>query len=147
MFKEHISVQGDSLLNKVDLPEESKDHTKLKEILQSSQIIEQLVTMLDKYMFMVKTCFSQNPYFERARQTSFEFFLNKERNQGKISLSEMLAIYTDSILRRGGMKIEEAKHEEYLEKIVKLFTHLIDKDLFIEVYRSYLAKRLLNEKS
>ena len=59
----------------------------------------------------------------------------------------MLAIYTDNILRRGGMKIEEAKHEEYLEKIVKLFTHLIDKDLFIEVYRSYLAKRLLNEKS
>lgn len=28
-----------------------------------------------------------------------------------------------------------------------LFTHLIDKDLFIEVYRSYLAKRLLNDKS
>jgi len=28
-----------------------------------------------------------------------------------------------------------------------LFTHLVDKDLFIEVYRSYLAKRLLNEKS
>ena len=45
------------------------------------------------------------------------------------------------------MKIEESKQEEYLEKIVKLFTHLIDKDLFIEVYRSYLAKRLLNEKS
>jgi Cullin family len=30
---------------------------------------------------------------------------------------------------------------------VHLFTHLIDKDLFIEVFRSYLAKRLLNEKS
>jgi hypothetical protein len=30
---------------------------------------------------------------------------------------------------------------------VQLFTHLVDKDLFIEVYRSYLAKRILNEKS
>ncbi len=28
-----------------------------------------------------------------------------------------------------------------------LFTHLVDKDLFIEVFRSYLAKRLLNDKS
>jgi hypothetical protein len=37
--------------------------------------------------------------------------------------------------------------EEYLKKIVQLFTHLIDKDLFIEVFRSYLGKRLLNEKS
>lgn len=25
--------------------------------------------------------------------------------------------------------------------------HLVDKDLFIEVFKSYLAKRLLNEKS
>lgn len=63
-------------------------------------------------------------------------------------MSEVLAVYTDIILRKGGMKnIEEAKHEEYLEKIVKLFTHLIDKDIFVEVYRSYLAKRLLIEKS
>jgi hypothetical protein len=34
-----------------------------------------------------------------------------------------------------------------LKQIVHLFTHLMEKDLFIEVYRSYLAKRLLNEKS
>lgn len=63
-------------------------------------------------------------------------------------MSEILAVYTDIILRKGGMKnVEEAKQEEYLEKIVKLFTHLIDKDIFVEVYRSYLAKRLLIEKS
>ena len=30
---------------------------------------------------------------------------------------------------------------------MQLFTHLIDKDLFVEVFRSYLAKRLLNDKS
>lgn len=96
---------------------------------------------------MVKNCFQNYPYFERSRHTSFEFFMNKERDTGKISMSELLAIYSDTILRRGGMKIEESKQEEHLEKIVKLFTHLIDKDLFIEVYRSYLAKRLLNEKS
>lgn len=34
-----------------------------------------------------------------------------------------------------------------MKQIIALFTHLVDKDLFIEVYRSYLAKRLLNEKS
>ncbi len=31
--------------------------------------------------------------------------------------------------------------------MVSLFTHLVDKDLFIEVYRNFLAKRLLNDKS
>jgi len=73
--------------------------------------------------------------------------MNKDRETGKITMSELLAVYTDVILRKGGMKIAENKQEEYLEKIILLFTHLIDKDLFIEVFRSYLAKRLLNEKS
>lgn len=62
-------------------------------------------------------------------------------------MSEMLAAYSDNILRKGGVKLPEEQYEEYLSKIVQLFTHLIDKDLFIEVFRSYLAKRLLNEKS
>ena len=96
---------------------------------------------------MVKNCFQNNVYFERSRHTSFEAFINKNRDTNKINMSEVLAVYTDIVLRKGGMKIEESKQEEYLEKIVKLFTHLIDKDIFIEVYRSYLAKRLLIEKS
>ena len=64
-------------------------------------------------------------------------------------MAEILAVYTDNVLRKGGMKAlaEANKEEEHLKMIVTLFTHLVDKDLFIEVYRSYLGKRLLNEKS
>ena len=64
-------------------------------------------------------------------------------------MGEVLAVYTDNIFRKGGMKAvqERGTEEEYLKQIIALFTHLVDKDLFIEVYRSYLAKRLLNEKS
>jgi hypothetical protein len=73
--------------------------------------------------------------------------MNKNRDTNKVNMSELLAVYTDIILRKSGMKIEESKQEEYLEKVVRLFTHLIDKDIFVEVFRSYLAKRLLLEKS
>lgn len=75
--------------------------------------------------------------------------MNESENDSskKLNMAEVLAVYTDIILRKGGLKIEEAKQEEYLEKIIKLFTHLTDKDVFIETYRSYLAKRLLLEKS
>ena len=112
-------------------------------------MIENLVGMLDKYVFMVKKCFTNNAYFERSRHSAFETFMNKDREStNKVTMSELLAVYSDTILRKGGMKVAEAgKQEEYLEKIVQLFTHLVDKDLFIEVFRSYLAKRLLNEKS
>ena len=37
--------------------------------------------------------------------------------------------------------------ESYLEKTVQLFSYLIDKDLFAEIYRNQLAKRLLNQRS
>lgn len=99
---------------------------------------------------MVKTCFQGQTVFERARQTAFETFLNRGQGEkDKLSMSEVLAVYTDNILRKGGMKNlkEGVQEEEYLKQIVHLFTHLVEKDLFIEVYRSYLAKRLLNEKS
>ena len=67
----------------------------------------------------------------------------------KLQMSEALGIYTDIILRKGGMKTitEKVNEEEYLKLIVQLVSHLEDKDLFIEVFRSYLAKRLLNDKS
>ena len=106
--------------------------------------------MIKKYQNMVKTCFQGNTIFDRARSNAFEAFLNEdETNSERLSMGEVLAVYTDNIFRKGGMKAvqERGTEEEYLKQIIALFTHLVDKDLFIEVYRSYLAKRLLNEKS
>jgi hypothetical protein len=31
--------------------------------------------------------------------------------------------------------------------IVKLFSHLVDKDIYIQSFKNYLARRLLSEKS
>lgn len=130
--------------------EETKEHSKVKEVLAQSRLIEQFVTMNEKYQSMVRNCFKGQVIFERARHTAFEAVLNKDReNDSKMSMSEILAVYTDAILRKGGMKAvsEKMNEEEYLKQIVQLFTHLVDKDLFIEVFRSYLAKRILSEKS
>ena len=35
----------------------------------------------------------------------------------------------------------------HLEKVVKLFSHLTEKDIFIECFKNFMAKRLLSEKS
>lgn len=34
----------------------------------------------------------------------------------------------------------------HLEKVVKLFTHVTEKDIFIECFKNFMAKRLLSEK-
>lgn len=49
-FREHVQLRGHELVGRVDFnQEEHKEHTKVKEVLVSTQIIEQLVGMLEKY--------------------------------------------------------------------------------------------------
>lgn len=107
--------------------------------------------MLEKYQTIVRECFQGNTIMERSRQGAFEGFLNRDpqTQKDRMSMAEILAVYTDIVLRKGGMKAlaEVNKEDEHMKFIVQLFTHLVDKDLFVEVYRSYLGKRLLNEKS
>jgi len=58
-----------------------------------------------------------------------------------------MSSFCDRLLKSGGDKMSEAETEAYLTKLVKLFSYLEDKDLFGEIFRNQLAKRLLNSKS
>ena len=55
---------------------------------------------------------------------------------GTHSMAEVLATHIDKLLRKGGMKGSEFSVEDMLDQQVALFAYLIDKDLFIEVYRN-----------
>jgi cullin 4 len=59
----------------------------------------------------------------------------------------MLATYSDNILRKNGYKAPPDQFEAHLEKIVHLFSHLADKDIFIGSFKNFLARRLLSERS
>lgn len=62
---------------------------------------------MDKYGTMVKTCFNNDVYFERQRFSAFEAFLNRDRDSGRITMAEILATFTDNILRKNGIKLPE----------------------------------------
>ncbi|CAN0119880.1 unnamed protein product, partial [Discosporangium mesarthrocarpum] len=64
---------------------------------------------------------------------------------GKFKNADLMSSFCDRILKTGGEKLSDA--EEYLTKVVQLFSYLTDKDLFSEIYRNQLAKRLLNQRS
>ena len=48
---------------------------------------------------------------------------------------------------QGGAKINGDALENTLERCMHLFSHMSDKDLFAELYREALSKRLLHKKS
>lgn len=62
-------------------------------------------------------------------------------------MAEILATYTDQILRKNGLRVTSDQFEAQLDKVVRLFSHLQDKDIFIESFKNFMAKRLLSEKS
>ena len=76
-------------------------------------------------------------------QLSFQDFLNHD--VGKYNMSELLAYHADKILKKGGVKGEKKILEESLDNLAQIFTYLYDKDLFLVVYRTQLARRLLQE--
>ena len=69
------------------------------------------------------------------------------KNVGQYTNAELMSTFCDRILKSGGEKLSEAEVEESLDRIVQLFSYLTDKDMFAEIYRNQLAKRLLSQRS
>ena len=111
--------------------------------MTDSSIIEKIINTLTTNRQIITECFQTDTLFEMQLQLSFQDFLNHD--VGKYNMSELLANYADKILRKGGVKGEKKVLEEQLENLAQIFTYLYDKDLFLVVYRTQLARRLLQE--
>ncbi|KAH9259800.1 hypothetical protein BASA81_002222 [Batrachochytrium salamandrivorans] len=141
LVEEHIRQEGSVILDKraQDVQEEAPS--------TDSQFIQSLLKLHDKYQTLVSVEFQMNNMMQKALKQAFETTMNTDL--GKQTNAELMATYADSILKTGGGedKLDESQIEDMLEKIVSLFSFLSDKDVFVEVYRGLLAKRLLNQRS
>ena len=107
--------------------------------------IKRLLELHENYLGVVRTDFSGHPLFQKALTDAFVDFVNKD--VGHYSNAEIMSSFCDRVLKNGAEKFSEPEVEEYLEKIVQLFSYLTEKDRFVEIYRNQLAKRLLNQRS
>ncbi|KAJ0988375.1 hypothetical protein J5N97_006731 [Dioscorea zingiberensis] len=143
LFKEHVTCEGMALVKQAGDHEsskkvENKDHVAAG-LLQEAQVllIGRFIELHDKCLGYVKDCFQNDSLFFRALKEAFEVFCNKSITA--TSPAELLAVYCDFILKRGGID-----HGTTFEQVVKLFTHVNEKDLFAEFHR---ARRLLFDKN
>jgi cullin 1 len=143
IYKSHLIDQGRNLVESCATQSEGKDLS-LKEMLTNSNIVERILSLLTHNSRVIKNCFDSDTQFLRQLQLAFQVFTNLDI--GKFSMAEFLAAYVDKLLRKGGSISLTASMEETIESVVTVFSHLTDKDLFLEVYRNQLARRLLQEK-
>ena len=141
-FKNQLIKMGTKLIRETETSANGKD-LPIKVIISNSQLVENVIEMLLHYRRMIDECFSKDNSFERQLMLSFQDFMNLD--VGKFSMAEILATYSDKVLRKGGIKGERKLIDEQLDSIALLFAYLFDKDLFLLVYRNHLARRLLQE--
>lgn len=107
--------------------------------------IQELLDVHDKYQELVRECFGQNAIFQKAMKEAFEIFVNKDIH--KMTTAEMLSNFCDNLLKKSGERLDDQQLDDKLEKVVRLFSYLTDKDIFAEFYKKQLAKRLLLQRS
>ncbi|CEG45293.1 cullin protein 1 [Plasmopara halstedii] len=142
LVQQHITAVGNDIVAKRanavasgNVRDPSSDPTFIKEIL----------AIHDKFRSIVTDQFSGNSLFQKALKEAFVEFVNKD--VGPDSSAKLMSTFCDRILKTGGEKLSDEQVEDYLEKVVFVFSYLTDKDLFAEIYRNQLAKRLLNQRS
>jgi len=125
--------------------EQAKAIASKSEALGDPSFIQTLLDLHDTFKGIVSECFSQDSLFQKSLKEAFEVFIN--RDIGKYSFAALMSSFCDRILKKSGERHSDDQVEQLLTKMVELFSFLSDKDLFAEIYRNQLSKRLLYETS
>ncbi len=123
-----------------------ENKAEVKEGNDDPQFIKDLMFLHDKFTKMVNEQFQSAPLFQKAMKDAFVELINTD--SGRFKTADLISTFCDRLLKSGSTeRLSDAEIEDYLEKSVQLFGYLNDKDLFGEIYRNQLSRRLLNQRS
>jgi cullin 1 len=131
ILREHITNLGFEV---IEARRVRIENSKEKETSHDPQLVKELIALHDKYLEMVASQFTGHSLFQKALRDAFSEIVNKD--VGNVKNADLMSSFCDQILKTGGEKLGgESDIEDYLEKIVQLFSYLSDKDIFAEIYR------------
>lgn len=139
-FESHVRKAGLSAVQKV-----ASDAEKL----EPKVYVDALLETHTKYQALVKKAFCDEPEFTRALDNACREFVNRNEvcKSGSNKSPELVAKYTDVLLRKGGNSVEESELEATLTQIMTVFKYIEDKDVFQKFYSRMLARRLVHGNS
>ena len=139
-FEAHVRKAGLAAVAKV-----ASDVDKL----EPKVYVDGLLEIHTRYQGLVKRAFNDEPEFTRSLDNACREFVNRNEvcKSGTNKSPELLAKYTDILLRRSGTGVEEAELETTLTQIMTVFKYIEDKDVFQKFYARMLARRLVHSSS
>ena len=113
--------------------------------------VQTLLDVYKKYKNLVVTCFNDHMVFNMALDHGCKKYINSncvaKANRKECRSPELLAKYSDILLKKSNKNLEEAELEDALNNVLMIFKHMADKDVFEKFYRKLLAKRLVYHMS
>jgi cullin 1 len=139
-FEAHVRKAGLAAVEKVAAEGES---------FEPKMYVDALLSVHTRYHSLVKEAFNGESEFVRSLDNACREFVNRNKicKSGSTKTPELLARYTDSLLKKGSKAAEESELEEMLVQIMTVFKYIEDKDVFQKFYSKMLAKRLVHVSS
>ena len=140
-FETHVRKAG---LSAVDKIAQDGDN------LEPKIYVEALLEIHTQYQDLVNKAFNGESEFVRSLDNACREFVNRNKicKSGSNKSPELLAKYTDTLLKRSSAKMsEEDDMEKLLTQIMTVFKYIEDKDVFQKFYSRMLAKRLVQTTS
>ncbi|KAG7124885.1 Cullin-1 like protein [Verticillium longisporum] len=140
-FETHVRKAGLGAIQKV-----ASENT---EKLEPKVYVDALLEVHTQYSGLVSRAFREEAEFTRSLDNACKEFVNRNEicKSGSNKSPELLAKYTDVLLRKSGTGIEETELENTLTQIMIVFKYIEDKDVFQKFYSRMLARRLVHSNS
>lgn len=139
-FETHVRKAGLAAVEKVASEGEN---------FEPKMYVDALLQVHTRYSNLVAAAFAGESEFVRSLDNACREFVNRNKicKSSSTKSPELLARYTDSLLKKGSKAVEESELEEMLVQIMTVFKYIEDKDVFQKFYSKMLAKRLVHVSS
>ena len=139
-FEAHVRKAGLAAVEKVAANGES---------FEPKVYVDALLEVHGKYQQLVNVAFGGESEFVRSLDNACKEFVNRNQicKSSSTRSPELLAKYTDALLKKSAKAAEESELEEMLVQIMVVFKYIEDKDVFQKFYSRMLAKRLVHTSS
>ncbi|KAG0649519.1 Cullin-1 [Hyphodiscus hymeniophilus] len=117
--------------------------------LEPKVYVDALLEIHTQYQALVRQAFKDEPEFTRSLDNACREFVNRNQvcKSGSNKSPELLAKYTDALLKKSANGAEETDLENTLTQIMTVFKYIEDKDVFQKFYSRMLARRLVHTSS
>ncbi|KAK3390964.1 Cullin [Podospora didyma] len=139
-FEAHVRNAGLAAVAKV-----ASDADKL----EPKVYVDALLEIHTQYQGLVERAFGNEAEFTRSLDNACREFVNRNEvcKSGSNKSPELLAKYTDTLLRKNSTGVEDDEMEKTLTQIMTVFKYIEDRDVFQKFYSRMLARRLVHSNS